>query len=485
MASLNDLAALAAQLERRKKIYRLEHYKPYPKQLAFHNAVGKGTNSPAKQKLCLGGNQFGKTFCGAMEAAIQLTGRYPDWWEGVRYNYPVDMMIGSNTNETCRDIVQKELLGNPLDERDWGTGTIPIDCIGKSVRKAGVVNAVDSITVKHFTNGVFDGMSKVYLRAYEQGFKKFMGVRFSVGWLDEEPPQEIWSQFLRAGLAQPNSYLYITMTPEQGLTAVVTQFLNSLAPGQAVVQATWDDALHFSEEDKVQKLAAFPEHEREMRRNGSPLMGAGLVFMTPDEALKVDPFEIPRHWPQIIGIDFGWDHPFGAAKIAWDRDNDCVYVTNVYRESKALPIIHAASLAPWGDWVPVAWPHDGLNTEKGTGEQLRSKYVEAGLNLLPWKATNAPQAGQKEGEGGNSVEASILEMNEYMETGRFRVFSTCGIFFEEKRMYHRDTNGKLVKEQDDVLASCRYAFMMRRHARTISVKPVRVASGRKGRSNWG
>ena len=477
------LAGLIAQLERRKKIYRLEYYVPYPKQRAFHNAVGKNTDKPAAQTLLLGSNQSGKTYSGAMQAAIHLTGRYPDWWEGHRYNSPIDMMVGSNTNETCRDIIQKELLGNPLDEKEWGTGTIPIDCIGKTTRKAGVINAVDSSTVKHFTNGFHDGFSKVFLRAYEQGFKKFMGVRFQVGWLDEEPPQDIWSQFLRAGLAQKNATLFITMTPESGMTQVVTQFMNSLADGQALINMTWDDALHFSEEDKIAKLMAFPEHERDMRSKGIPMMGAGLIFPQSDESLIVDPFEIPRHWPQLDGIDFGWDHPFSAGKIAWDRDNDCIYVTNVYRESKAIPAVHAMAIKAWGAWVPVAWPHDGLNTEKGTGEQLRDKYVAAGLNLLPWKATNPPQAGQKEGEGGNSVEASVLEMYERMESGRFKVFRNCQAFLEEKRMYHRDLNGKIVKQQDDCISAVRYAVMMLRHARVVSVKPRKVITS-KGRSNW-
>lgn len=480
MADLGELTKLLAQAERHKKIYRLQYYKPYPKQLDFHNAKGKGSSLPASQRLFLAGNQVGKTFSGAMETAYHLTGRYPDWWEGTRFSFPVDVMVGSNTNETCRDIVQRELFGNPLDDKELGTGTIPIDCIGKTHRKAGVPNAIDSASVKH----VSGGNSKVYLRAYEQGFKKFMGIRFEVGWLDEEPPSDIWSQFIRAGLSRKNSILYITMTPEEGMTKVVSQFINNPAPGQAMIQAGWNDAAHFTPEMKEQRLSAFPVHEREMRSQGTPLMGAGLVFEAPESQIKVEPFEIPRHWPQITGIDFGWNHPFGAGKIVWDRDSDCIYVTNVYRESRALPVVQAQSLKAWGEWVPIAWPHDGLNTEKGTGEQLRDSYTSQGLNLLPWKATNAPQAGQVEGEGGNSVEASILDMVERENTGRLKVFSTCGTYFEERRMYHRDLNGKLVKEGDDVISAVRYAIMMVRHARTISVVPRRVQQ-QVGATNWG
>ncbi len=480
MADLKEIVKVLAQMERHKNTHRLEYYVPYPKQKEFHNSTGKGYKVPASQRLLLGGNQIGKTVCGAMEAAVHLTGRYPDWWEGTRFNHPIDMMVGSNTNETCRDIVQKELFGNPMSDKELGTGTIPIDCLGKTHRKAGVPNAIDSAMIKHVTGG----WSKVYLRAYEQGFKKFMGIRLHVGWLDEEPPEDIWSQFIRAGLAMPGSILYITMTPEEGMTKVVGQFMNNLAKGQAIIQAGWDDAPHLTDEVKEQKLSAFPAHEREMRSKGIPLMGAGLVFETPEDEIKVNPFEIPRHWPRINGIDFGWDHPFAAGSVSWDRDSDTIYITNEYRASKEIPIVQAESVRSWGEWIPVAWPHDGLNTEKGTGIQLKQQYIDAGLNMLPWKATNPPQQGQIEGEGGNSVEASILDMVDREMTGRLKVFSTCTKYFEERRMYHRDMNGKLVKLNDDLISACRYAIMMVRHARTITVTPRKVVSYR-GSTNWG
>jgi hypothetical protein len=232
----------------------------------------------------------------------------------------------------------------------------------------------------------------------------------------------------------------------------------------------------------TQILNAFPVHEREMRTKGIPFMGSGLIFPFTEEQITVDPFEIPRHWPQIAGLDFGFDHPFGAAKIAWDRDKDVEYVIADYAESRAIPAIHAAACRPWGKWVPWAWPHDGLNTEKGTGDELRKSYVDEGFNMLPWKATNPPQAGQREGEGGNSVEASIMDMYERMETGRFKVFKTCRLWLAEQRMFHRK-DGKIVKLKDDVISASRYAHMMLRHAKTETfARPKRAAYA--GASNW-
>jgi hypothetical protein len=68
---------------------------------------------------------------------------------------------------------------------------------------------------------------------------------------------------------------------------------------------------------KAQRLAALRPHERDMRSKGIPLQGAGLIFPVADDDIVIDPIEIPRHWPQIIGVDFGisTQHPFSAANL--------------------------------------------------------------------------------------------------------------------------------------------------------------------------
>ena len=482
---LDEFSKMMALLDRRRKYHKLDYYAPYEFQKNFHNAIGFGTNTPAAQKVLLAGNGTGKTVCGGMDTSIHLTGKYPDWWRGHRFDKPIVSMIGGNTNEAVRDINQKTLFGDPSEPGALGSGTIPVDLIGKRSSKPGVPNAFDTVLIKH----VSGGWSKAMFRAYEQGPKKHMGHRIQHGWLDEEPPMDIWSQYLRATIST-GGILSITFTPESGLTEVVNSFMNNLGRGQALIRASWDDAPHLVSggelTDEAKQLeAGFPAHEREMRRRGVPTYGTGLVFPFTQEELECEPFQIPRHWPQIIGIDFGSDHPFGAANLAWDRDADTVYVTAEYRESRVTPVIHAAAIKPWGIWKPIAWPHDGLNTEKGTGDELRAYYQKEGLLLLPNRATNPPDhaQGQQEGEGGNSVEASLLEMYERMETKRWKVFKTCKYWFEEQRTYHRDEKSKIVKLRDDVLSASRYGCMMLRHARTETIR-VKRQPLMAGATNW-
>lgn len=223
---------------------------------------------------------------------------------------------------------------------------------------------------------------------------------------------------------------------------------------------TIDDAEHYTPEERDAIVAAYPPHEREARAKGIPVLGSGRVFPVAESQIEIEPFAIPSHWPLINGLDFGWDHPFGATNCAWDRDADVFYVTKEYAAREQTPLIHTGAVKPWGAWIPCAWPHDGLQHDKGSGEELAKQYEGHGLNMLPERATFE--------DGSNGVEAGIMEMLDRMQTGRWKVFTTCGGWFAEFRLYHRK-DGLIVKLKDDLISSSRYALMMLRFAKT---KPV-------------
>ncbi len=227
---------------------------------------------------------------------------------------------------------------------------------------------------------------------------------------------------------------------------------------RAVTFMTIDDAEHYTPERRKAIIAGYPAHEREARALGIPVLGSGRVFPVEEAKIACAPFAIPDHWKQLNGVDFGYDHPFGATGCAWDVDADCFYVCREYREREATPLTHSGAIRPWGAWIPTAWPHDGLQHDKGGDcEQLAEQYRGHGVNMLREHATHP--------EGGNSVEAGLMDMLERMNTGRWKVFSTCGVWFSEYRLYHRE-DGKVVKEGDDVMCSSRYALMMKRFAVT-------------------
>ncbi len=448
--SAEDLAKLKQQLiaEKTKRLAerKLWTYRPYKKQAEFHE---KG--STFRERLFMAGNQLGKTWSGAFEMAMHLTGEYPDWWQGRRWDRPVAAIAGSESTELTRDAIQRLLIGPPASEAEWGTGSIPKGNIVGTNRRAGVANALDSITVKHKSGG----NSTILLKSYDQGRTKWQANTVDIVWFDEEPPADIYSE----GLTRTNAtkgMVYMTFTPLLGMSEVVRRFLHEASPDRSVTVMTINDADHYTEEERERIIRSYPEHEREARASGIPILGSGRIFPLADAAVVIAPIQIPHYWPRIAGIDFGWDHPTAACELAWNRDTDTVYLIREHRVAQATPQMHAASLRPWGTYLPWAWPHDGLQHDKGSGEQLAKQYKTAGLKMLPNRATYP--------DGNASVEGSILDMLQRMQSGRFKVFSTCTMWLEEFRLYHRK-DGRVVKEHDDLISASRYATMMLRYAR--------------------
>ena len=479
---------ILSQLNYLNTYQKLDDYHPYEYQKRFHFAKADG--KLAMIRGLMAGNQVGKTKCAAYEVAMHLTGRYPDWWEGRRFLKPITVLAGTNTNEQTRDLLQAELFGEPTEKDSMGTGAVPKVCIKDTNRKPGVPNALDSVIVKHATLGEYDGDSKIMFRAYEQGAKKHMGFRIHLGWMDEEPPADVYAQYHRGTIATHGA-LMLTMTPENGLTEVVDNLLNNPSKGMTLVQATWDDVDpaknkgrgHLTEDRQKVLLAQMSPHEREMRSKGLPQMGSGLIFPVKDEDLMCEPFQIPEYWPRIIGIDFGWDHPFAAAWLAEDRETETVYVYKTFRESNVrIPMAADVLKRGHGDRIPVTWPHDGMHHDKSSGKPLADLYREYGLNLLPNCFSNPPAPGQKEGQGGQGVEVGLMAILTAMEEGRFKVFSTERNWFEEKNIYHRKDR-KIVKVRDDLMSATRYAYQSLRYADN-EVPVMNYAPQQRGLRNW-
>jgi phage terminase large subunit-like protein len=430
----------------RKALYdsqnKINSYKPYPKQIEFHAA-----RAAKSERLLRAGNQNGKTFAGAADMAYHLTGLYPEWWTGRRWNRPVMAWAGSDTGETTRDNPQRALFGIV---GEIGTGAIPARLIEHAQPARGVSGLLDYAKIQHVSGGV----STIRLKYYEQGRQKWQGPPVDVLWLDEEPPADIYSE-AKARTIATRGIISVTFTPLLGMTDVVREFLMTPNAEQIDINMTIDDALHIPAEERARIIASFPAHEREARTKGVPILGSGRIFPVSEESITVEPFTLPKHFVQIAGIDFGWDHPSAAARIAWDRDSDIIYVTHTHRAREQTPVLFAGAVRHWGGWLPWAWPHDGLQHDKGSGDQLMQQYRAQGLNMCNERATFD--------DGSNGVEAGVMDMLDRMQTGRLKVFSTLTDWFDEFRLYHRK-DGKIVKEADDLLSATRYAIMMKRYA---------------------
>lgn len=192
----------------------------YPRHMEFF-AAGKRY----RERCALAANRVGKTMgMGGYETAAHLTGLYPDWWPGHRFEHPVRAWAAGKTNETTRDIVQAVLLGEVAFKQGRktvsGTGVVPGETVGPITWKQGVSDLVDTIKVRHASGG----WSTLGLKSYQQGRGSFEGTAQEVIWFDEEPPMDVYGEALMR-TATTNGLVYLTFTPLEGMSQVVLSYM--------------------------------------------------------------------------------------------------------------------------------------------------------------------------------------------------------------------------------------------------------------------
>jgi phage terminase large subunit-like protein len=452
---VKDLQRTIEQLEAAARLKKygggIRFFTPYPKQLEFLKL-----GATMRERLLIAGNQVGKSHVGAYEAAIHLTGQYPPWWSGRRFDKPTRGWICGESSSTVREVAQRKLFGEPGVEDEFGAGMVPKDSIIGRTLSQGIRDYYDTVQIRHVSGGV----STVSTKSYEQERTKFQGATLDWLWFDEEPPPEIYSEGLTRTMAT-GGITWMTFTPLKGPTQIVTRFLNEPEPNRTFVMMSMGEAPHLPPERRAAILAGWPPHERDARERGLPMLGEGAVFQTPEEAILEDAIEdaqVPLFWHKLWGIDIGINHPFAAVLMLWDRDMDVIHVHKTIRMKDATPVLHAAAMKPIGAAVPVAWPKDAGDRDMGSGRPVKELYTQHGLRMMP---THAQWP-----DGSMSTMAGITEWDERERTQRFKVSRMLGNFLEERRTYHYKS-GQLVKINDDLLSACRIGLMMKRFSKPV------------------
>ena len=477
---LLEIEELSAEL---KKTEHWRFFVPVPKQQEFFAA-----GSDYHERLLMAGNGNGKTECAAYEMSRHMTGEYPAWWKGFRIKKPPTMWVTGASAVAVRDAAQTKLCGRPGNIEEFGSGMIPKEAF-KAQPKASrsAPDAFESWSTKCVINGRLDdsAFSRVVVKTYEQDREDWQGPDIDVIWYDEEPDMAHYTEGQARLRGRGNSLM--TFTPLLGMSEVVVRFMEEEAAGRYMVRMGIKDALFYSDEERARQIASYPANEREARANGDPLLGSGKVFGTPIEDLLIPqiPFaKVPQHWLKIWGLDFGGGsedaHPFAAVLLAWDREGaaaarsdeepvkvegpvGAVYVLHEIRMTNSLILQHCDAIKRVAPQVPVAWPHDGHQKERSSGESMAQLYKKQGLRMLESHATHA-------GVGGFSTYAGIMDMDQYMQARQWKVADTCRLWAQEYGQYHYD-KGVLVKLRDDLMSATRIAHMMRRRAKAVPLGP--------------
>jgi len=454
-------------------------------------------------------NRIGKTDTAAFEVTCHLTGRYPDWWEGKRWERPTDWRAAGDTMLTTRDILQKALLGphEGVPVKEW-KGMLPArDVVDVTRKSGGITNCVDTVHIQHVSGGV----SRLSFLSYDMGRRVFQGFDCDGFWIDEEPPDpaerlealaagstDIYGECLLRTMTTDGIVL-ATFTPLRGWTPFMRNYfqtaympgtdeaeedvpakqaITSSVEGMAaeadesdyavksdrvqqvaevnpyaavrprfIVGATWYDAPHPTEKVKAQQWASMLPYQRAARTKGVPQLGAGAVYPIDENDLKVADFAIPEHWWRGFGMDVGGGAKATAAVFcALNPEDRVLYVTSVYKRASNEPSLHAAAIKE-RMIRPTKWLWPGV----GDAAALIMTDHDAEQLVYTYR-----RLGLELYLPDKAVETGIADLWDLMVTGRFKVFGSCQAWWDEFRMYRRDARGRVVKVNDHLMDATRY-----------------------------
>lgn len=442
------LRELLEEKQTRKKRRKFFDYYPdtgpLRRELYQKHLIGFDATRTHRQVWMMAGNRTGKTEGWLLYAiTCAMTGEYPSWWTGRRWNRPVKVWLASTIGTKTRDILQFKLLGMP---NALGTGVMPADNILNKTSKSGISEAIDSFYIQHKSGGVSVGQFK----SYDQGRTAFEGTEQDIIGLDEEPPLPVYEEALVRTMTTQGS-VWSSFTPLDGITELIANEFpegrihdGPTPSGKFIVSATWDDVPHLSEKDKDELWNSIAPHLRDSRKKGIPSVGAGLIYPVSEDDYVIDPFPIPDHWPKCYGFDVGWNNT-AAVFMAKNPETGVKYLYDEHFKQKAEPVLHARAIETRGPWIPGLIDPAARGRSQVDGRKLLTEYREERLDLH--LARNAREAG-------------ILKCWQGLTTGKTKVMaSLMPNFMREIRMYRRDDDGQIIKNNDHCLDAWRYVEM--------------------------
>jgi len=236
---------------------------------------------------------------------------------------------------------------------------------------------------------------------------------------------------------------------------------------KAVVSITWDEVPHLTQEAKDDLWKSIPPYQREARSTGAPSLGAGAIYPVAEDEIVVPDREVPDHWAKGFGMDVGWKRTAGGW-FARNDDDGVIYLYSEYYRAKAEPSVHMEGFKSRGSWIPGFIDPAARGRSQRDGTKLIEIYQDLGLNLQI---------------ADNAVSAGIDIVWQLLSTGQLKIFESCNNWREEFRLYRRDEEGKIVKENDHLMDLTRYFCLSGRDS--MKTKPIPVISRARRRRRTG
>jgi phage terminase large subunit-like protein len=456
---LQDLAiAIADDM----KYNQLRYFRPFKHQLEFF-ATGA-----AQRRGILAANRIGKTVSTCFETAYHLTGLYPEWWQGKRFNKPVVAFVAGEGWEQVARVLQDELIGTKdiKIKEQIGTGSIPRECIILDTMRCDGANVI-GVEIKH-TSG---GKSYLLFGNYTQEVRNLQGFKLDFVVFDEQPPDDIFSELVTR-TATTQGQVLCSFTPLKGLNGLVSKFWYG-EEGYEHIRVSWEDVPEFDpwgepfllKETRRQLERDYLPHEREARIAGIPVMGQGAVFQLrnwPTYKTGDYDFKEMNDIERVIALDLGLvndktvvSYMFWNTKTqeAWLHSQ--IVVKGIEEANPMNYINHLVRPEVFG--CPIVLPADANTKGRYTmsSQSIRELFEQYELNVVDKPIQNPPDS---EGKITNHKSYGVNIMRQMLELGTLKVNENCQEFLREAKNYYVDEKGRF-SDPDDCIDSARYALL--------------------------
>jgi len=439
----------------------LKYFRPFEHQRSFFTTI-------SDRRGILAANRIGKTVSTCYETAMHLTGIYPEWWQGKRYDRPITAMVAGEGWSQVALVLQNELLGTPdVKLKDnIGSGAIPRDAIDQDTMRSDGANCI-GVEIRHVTGG----KSYLLFANYTQEVRQLQGFKLNLAVFDEQPPDDFFSEIVTR-TATTQGMVMCSFTPLKGLNGLVSKFWNR-EEGYDYIRVSWADVpehdpwgepflLHST---RQQLERDYLPHERDARIQGKPIMGKGAVFQIrqwPTYKTGDIPFQEMRNISRVIALDLGlvndktvislmyWD-PY--EKTAWLHRQ--IVVQGVEEAVPTQYINHLLRPEVYG--TPIVLPADASTPGRYTmsSTSIRELFEQYELNVIQGAIMNPPDP---QGRITNHKSYGINQMRQMLEVGSLMINENCVDFLREAQNYYVDTQGRF-SDPDDCIDSARYALL--------------------------
>jgi phage terminase large subunit-like protein len=442
---------------------QLRYFRPFNHQSRFFSTAGH------PRRGILAANRIGKTVSTCFETACHLTGQYPEWWTGHRFDSAITCMVAGEGWSQVALVLQNELLGTQdvkLND-NIGTGAIPRNCIIRDTMRSDGPNCI-GVEIQHVSG------SKSYLlfANYTQEVRQMQGFKLNLAVFDEQPPDDFFSEIVTR-TATTQGVILCSFTPLKGLNGLVSKFWNR-EEGYEFVRVAWTDVPEYDPwgepfllaETRRQLERDYLPHEREARIAGKPVMGKGAVFQIRDwPTYKSGDYNFAemKNLHRAIALDLGLVNDKTVISLMyWDPYERTAYLHRqivVQGVEEAVPTQYINHLLrPEVFGTPIGLPADASTPGRYTmsANSIRELFEGYELNVIPRPVMNPPDS---QGRITNHKSYGINQMRQMLEVGSLMVNENCVEFLKEAQNYFVDQHGRF-SDPDDCIDSARYALLV-------------------------